>query len=502
MPSSELIDEGYYVYGANGIIGKYSEYNHKFPTLVITCRGATCGNLHITKPYSYINSNAMALDELSGDVDVTFLYYALLKRGFNDVITGSAQPQITREGLSKIKIPLPPLSDQIRIAEILSRAEAIISNRKGSISLLDELLKSTFWEMFGDPVKNEKGWPQKALEDILKIKHGFAFKSEYFSNEGKFVLLTPGNFYEEGGYKDRGEKQKYYVGEFPVDYLLKQGSLLIAMTEQAPGLLGSPILIPNSNVFLHNQRLGLVVHDPKNLNNKFLFHLFNFYKIRALIHSKATGTKVRHTSPTKIQEIIIGIPPIELQTKFGAIVEKVEALRGLYKKSLIELQSMYGVLSQKAFKGELNLTTIEIINESMDAKKKDLKIDLREEYGKIMQSENEKLDISNLSLDEYLGIPSELIQQNDKWMFDFINDDVFYQFLLKDGFKDKTFTLEDIDSKYFDFFQNKGDIDFDYEKWKNIIFKFMETTPPLIEQMFEEETKTIKLKLTNEAYKA
>lgn len=131
-----------------------------------------------------------------------------------------------------------------------------------------------------------------------------------------------------------------------------------------------------------------------------------------------------------------------------------------------------------------------------------MKVNLREEYGESNKSEKIKKDISNLSLDQYLEIPHELIQHNDKWMFDFINDDVFYQFLLKDGFKDKTFTLEDIDSKYFDFFQNTGDIDFDYEKWKNIIFKFIETIPPLIEQIFEEETKTVKLKLTNEAYKA
>jgi type I restriction enzyme S subunit len=74
------------------------------------------------------------------------------------------------------------------------------------------------------------------------------------------VLLTPGNFYETGGYRDRGEKQKYYTGEIPSGYVLNQGELLVAMTEQAAGLLGSPILVPESGKFLHNQRLGLVTN--------------------------------------------------------------------------------------------------------------------------------------------------------------------------------------------------------------------------------------------------
>src|ERR1019366_4523453 len=159
LPISEMSKEGFSVYGANGIIGKYKEYNHEFPTLAITCRGATCGTLNITEQKSYITSNAMALDGISENVNQKFLYYALKKRGFKDVITGAAQPQITGEGLSKIVLTIPEnISDQIQIANILSKAETLIEQRKQSIALLDEFLKSTFLEMFGDPVRNEKGW--------------------------------------------------------------------------------------------------------------------------------------------------------------------------------------------------------------------------------------------------------------------------------------------------------------------------------------------------------
>lgn len=99
---SDLHDDGYPVYGANGKIGFYNEYTHEEETLLITCRGATCGSVNICEPKSYVNGNAMALDNLSTDCNFKFLYYFFLRRGFNDVISGSAHPQITGQGLSKI----------------------------------------------------------------------------------------------------------------------------------------------------------------------------------------------------------------------------------------------------------------------------------------------------------------------------------------------------------------------------------------------------------------
>lgn len=283
----------------------------------------------------------------------TFFKSVTYKRHIKKLLSGALINNLKNEYLDSLLILELSESDQLHIANILSKAENLIAQRKESIRLLDEFLKSTFLEMFGDPVRNEKGWDSFKLGKLINIKHGFTFSSEYFTTAGKYVLLTPGNYYEEGGYRDRGEKQKYYVGEFPSDYLLKKGDLLIAMTEQAAGLLGSAIIIPESNKFLHNQRLGLVQFDSKRLETHFLYFLFNFNSIRFLIHVKATGIKVRHTSPGRIQEITVGIPPFSLQAQFAQIVEKTEALKSQYQQSLKELEQLYGSLSQKAFKGEL-----------------------------------------------------------------------------------------------------------------------------------------------------
>jgi type I restriction enzyme S subunit len=125
-----------------------------------------------------------------------------------------------------------------------------------------------------------------------------------------------------------------------------------------------------------------------------------------------------------------------------------------------------------------------------------------EQYSKNIDLIKEKIDITNMSFAEYLDFPEELQIKREKWMFDFLGDDEFYQFLLKDSFKNTSFTLGDLETKFHNFFYHGGDMDFDNERWKEIIFKFLEVNPPLIEQFFEKETATIKLRLTDEAYKA
>ena len=158
ISSDMLKSEGYPVYGANGVIGYFSEYNHKKATLLITCRGATCGALNICEPFSYVNGNAMALDDLSPEVDLKYLYYYLLTRGLSDTITGSAQPQIVRHSLQKVEVFYPQLDEQRRIAAVLDKVSDLIAKRREQLDKLDELVKARFVEMFGDVIQNERSW--------------------------------------------------------------------------------------------------------------------------------------------------------------------------------------------------------------------------------------------------------------------------------------------------------------------------------------------------------
>ena len=111
ITTKELSNDGkYLVYGANGIIGRYDKYNHEEAQLLVTCRGATCGSVNISSPFSWINGNAMVVKPKHKDINIKFLEYFF--RGAVDLtkaITGAAQPQITRQSLSPVIFRYPPL---------------------------------------------------------------------------------------------------------------------------------------------------------------------------------------------------------------------------------------------------------------------------------------------------------------------------------------------------------------------------------------------------------
>ena len=152
-------------------------------------------------------------------------------------------------------------------------------------------------------------WSRITLGDVVEIKHGFAFRSQYFSDDGEYVVLTPGNFNEEGGFRLRPGKARFYLGDIPKAYVLEAGDLIVAMTEQGPGLLGSSALIPENGKYLHNQRLKLIHNlDQKRLDKRFLYYLFNTRIVRGQISGSATGTKVRHTAPDRIYRVNVSVP--------------------------------------------------------------------------------------------------------------------------------------------------------------------------------------------------
>ena len=171
-------------------------------------------------------------------------------------------------------------------------------------------------------------WREIQLGDAIRVKHGFAFESQYFADSGSFLVLTPGNFNEEGGFRLRPSKDRFYSADVPAGYLLDAGDLIVAMTEQGPGLLGSAAMIPQGGKYLHNQRLGLVREiDTKVLDKCFLYYLFNTRSVRAQISGSATGTKVRHTAPKRIYQVKVTVPSdVGLQRRIASFLSAYDDL--------------------------------------------------------------------------------------------------------------------------------------------------------------------------------
>ncbi len=331
------------------------------PNSVILSSRAPIGHLVINTEPMATNQGCKGLIPGS-HLQHKFLYYYLssIVDLLNSLGTGATFKELSRGKLKAVTIPVPPFPDQQQIVDILDEAFEGITTAKANAeknlqnahALFESHLQSVF-------TQRGEGWVEKRLSELCDIEHGFAFKSEFFTDSGDYVLLTPGNFYESGGYRDRGEKQKYYSGEIPDGFILSEGDMLVAMTEQAAGLLGSPILVPESGKFLHNQRLGLVAKKPGvPWTNEFFFHVFNTHAVRKAIHDSASGVKVRHSSPTKIGEVVVAFPTSLPEQKrivltLVALTNETQRLATLYEHKVAALEGLKTSLLDQAFSGNL-----------------------------------------------------------------------------------------------------------------------------------------------------
>ena len=176
-------------------------------------------------------------------------------------------------------------------------------------------------------------WCDTSLGDLIEIKHGFAFKGNFINDEPcEDVLLTPGNFSIGGGF--RGDKLKYYHGSVPDEFVLREGDLLVTMTDlsKQSDTLGFPAFVPSCRSgtrYLHNQRLGKVlIRKPTELCVRYIFYVMCDAKYRQEVLASATGTTVKHTSPERIRQFRLQCAPLPEQRAIahilGTLDDKIE----------------------------------------------------------------------------------------------------------------------------------------------------------------------------------
>lgn len=270
---------------------------------------------------------------------------------------GSTMKHVVKKDFEGHQIPLPSLDHQIRIAHLLGKVEGLITQRKQHLQQLDELLKSVFLEMFGDPVRNEKGWEKKPCSMVAKIITGHPFKSDLYTDDSTQLRLCGGLII----YPQRIEWNK--CNYWPIElthglekYLLRSNDIVLAMDRPwiSSGLKICTIDTTGIGSLLVQRTACLRATD---VDQYFLYaHLKDSSFTR---HCKPTETTVPHISIKDIQTFQVLCPPRDLQNQFAAIGEKIESLKSRYQQSLSDLEALYGALSQKAFKGELDLSLVD-----------------------------------------------------------------------------------------------------------------------------------------------
>lgn len=166
------------------------------------------------------------------------------------------------------------------------------------------------------------------LRDYIKVKHGFAFKGDHITtNDNGIVLVTPGNFSISGGFKE--EKCKFFDGEYPTDYVLRPGDLIVTMTDLSKAIdtLGYSALVPKSErTYLHNQRIGLVkIIDEKRLDKHYLYWFMRTSYYQKTIAATSSGSTVHHTSPDRIMDVEIELPDLEKQRAVATFMDNIES---------------------------------------------------------------------------------------------------------------------------------------------------------------------------------
>ena len=273
-----------------------------------------------------------------------YLKHEYFQRQKNKLCTGAIQLAITNSGIEKLIIPVPELAAQIYIANILSKVENLIAKRKESITLLDEFLKSTFLDMFGDPVLNKKGWEKVPLSKLGSLDRGVSKNRPRNAPEllgGNYPLIQTGEVTNSGLYITKYTHTYSELG-LKQSKLWKKGTMLITIAANIAqtSILTFDACFPDSIV-------GFVV-NTEEANIIFAHYLFVFYQ-RSL-EKRATQTAQKNINLDMLRKLSVPKPPIELQNHFAQIVEKTETLKSQYQKSLHELENLYGSLSQKAFK--------------------------------------------------------------------------------------------------------------------------------------------------------
>jgi type I restriction enzyme S subunit len=295
----------------------------------------------------YSNEAIASLNLKSNQIFNEYLYYALKFIPFVGSNIAAKGKTLNSTSLKNLKIPIPETyEDQVRIANLLTQAENLIAKRKKSIEHLDELLKSTFLEMFGDPVRNEKGWDIVKIESLGTIQRGKSKHRPRNAPEllgGKYPLIQTGDVSNAGLYITSFSQTYSEIG-LAQSKMWKKGTLCITIAANIAktAILSFDSCFPDSIVgFIANEEVFAI----------YIHFLFGFFQ--KILEQNAPQAAQKNINLDTIRKLHIPKPSKKLIIQFAEIVEKVEKIKKKYEDSLQELENLYGSLSQRAFKGEL-----------------------------------------------------------------------------------------------------------------------------------------------------
>ena len=258
-----------------------------------------------------------------------FLFYFFQSQAFRkQIFIGQTATinQITTKMLNDTSVAIPPLSEQQHIVEELDLLSSIIEKKKAQLNELDNLAQSLFYEMFGDPVTNEKGWEVNKLKNVSTLLNGRAYKQDELLSEGKYKVLRVGNFFTNSTY--------YYSDlELENSKYCDNGDLLFAWSASFGAFIWQ------GEKVIYHYHIWKVLFDEKVLNKIYYQYLLN--TMTKSFMNDVHGIGMVHLTKVGMEQYMLPIPPVALQQQFASKIEAIENQKELIKQSIKEVDTLF-----------------------------------------------------------------------------------------------------------------------------------------------------------------
>lgn len=361
--SYNLTGEGIPFYQGNadfGEINPETKYYCDRPTkiaqkddILLSVR-APIGAINIANETCCIGRGLAALSSKKNVSDTKYIYHILRSKNeeLNSKGTGSTFKAINKQSLRNTLCPLPPLEIQKQIAKNLDTASELLAMRKQQLAELDNLAKAVFYDMFGDPVTNEKRWIESKIEDVIADEKN-AIKA------GPFGSALKKECYVKKGYKIYGQEQvinndvtfgDYYISDEKFKELencaIKEDDVLISLV----GTYGKLLIIPKEfEKGIINPRLMKITFDKGKVNTTYFKYYFTSESMKNVISDKSRGGTMDILNVGIVRKLVMPLPPLSLQNQLATIVTKIEEQKSLVQKAIDETQLLFDSLMSQYF---------------------------------------------------------------------------------------------------------------------------------------------------------
>lgn len=341
VTKADRISGIYPYYGAAGIQDHVDKFIFDGDYLLVGEDGAKWGTNEKTAYQihgkSWVNNHAHILKIDKKVANISFLEYYLVWKDLEPFITGAIVQKLTQAALVSIPIPIPPLSTQACIVSELDLLQSIIDKQKAQLEELDNLAQAIFYDMFGDPVENEKGWEVKKLGEVGELQRGSGLSKKDLIDNG-FPCILYGQIHTRfGAFTTK------HIACIPQELvktakIAHTGDVIMAITsEDVEGSCKSVAWMGDYDIAIGSDA-AIYRHSMDGIYVSYYTQTKAFYYEKA---KYANGFKVTHISTKEIASISIPVPPLSLQQSFAQKVESIERQKELINQSIREAQTLF-----------------------------------------------------------------------------------------------------------------------------------------------------------------